>query len=478
MMNISTYNKTEIGYSHINKEIVCQDYSLSHSAPDGSLFVGIVSDGHGGKTYCRSNIGSRFACETALEAIKGLSGLSELLKDRSAKVPVRKKTNQLSSDNDIENFEIILPSIKDIDPVFEHLFQYIYNEWVLKVETHWTEHPPTKEEADLLGNNEIVKAYGATLLAFVQSNDYWFGFQIGDGKCLACNKNDGWYEPILWDSECFLNITTSLCGSDAYKSFRYSFSGKGDFPLAIMLGTDGIDDSWGNRLAEYYTSILEDIENLGIEKAKTSLSESLPDLSKNGSGDDVSISWIIDTEKIATVLPILKSSNNKTENENLTIQNKQPEIHLKGPVEERKLDKEEFASKTNSHLEKKKERNEKAELSNEKGIFSSVEEKLNQSESSSNVSEKTESLGALNVDGINLIPESHNNKNTTRTLFSNKFFFLIIGIFLGVAFTMGANYLLNKECQKELTDQNSPAEDNSGGINSRINDCGMFILFY
>jgi hypothetical protein len=360
-MKLSTYNKSELGYSHIKENKICQDYSLNYSAPDKSLFVAIVSDGHGSKTYCRSDRGSRFACEVAMEAIKGMPNLSELLKGKSAQVPVRKQKKQKNADDAIVKFEDVYPNIKNIDPTFEHLFQYIYSQWIQKVENDWKENPPTPEEKQLLGNNNIVKAYGATLMAFVRTPDYWFGFHIGDGKCLACDKQGKWFEPILWDSECFQNVTTSLCQSEAYKSFRYSFSGKGDFPIAVMLGTDGIDDSWGDKLSAYYSSILDDISTLGLEKAEESLSKSLPGLTKNGSGDDVSVAWIVDEDAIASVLPRLLLNDLQQENESLSIRNKQLEDILKCIKEERKEDKDKYKSDINTLKESVKPSNVKIE---------------------------------------------------------------------------------------------------------------------
>jgi len=304
-MRISTYSVTELGFSHIIENKVCQDHSLNYSAPDGSLFVAIVSDGHGSENYCRSDRGSRFACEIAMEAIKEIN-LNDFIKGKAAQVPARKQNSNFNEDLSIPKFENVYLKIKDIDQIFEHLFKHIYFQWYKKAETDWKENPPTKDELQLLGDNDAVKAYGATLLAFVRTPNYWFGLHIGDGKCLTCDEQGRWSEPILWDSDCFLNTTTSLCNNEAYKRFRYSFSGKEDFPLAVMLGTDGIDDSWGDKLSAYYTSILEDISTEGIENAKKSLRDSLPDLSKNGSGDDVSVAWIVDEDAIESVVSKLK----------------------------------------------------------------------------------------------------------------------------------------------------------------------------
>lgn len=327
-MRISAHSVTRQGYSHMVENKVCQDYSLNYSAHDGSLFIAIVSDGHGGETYCRSDRGSKFACEIAMDAIKEIK-LNDSIKGTAVKVPARIQYKMPADDLSVTEFKDVYNQIKDVDHIFEHFFKYIYYQWYKKIEADWKENPPTTKERELLGDSNFEKAYGATLLAFARTKDYWYGFQIGDGKCFTCDEKGKWEEPILWDSDCFLNRTTSLCNSDAYKKFRYSFSGKGDFPVAVMIGTDGIDDSWGERLGAYYTSILEDISVEGVENAKKSLDDSLPDLSKNGNGDDVSVAWIVDEDAIKSILPKLKLIDLKQECEILSIRAKKLKQMLK-----------------------------------------------------------------------------------------------------------------------------------------------------
>jgi hypothetical protein len=106
-------------------------------------------------------------------------------------------------------------------------------------------------------------------------------------------------DPIPWNEKCFLNRTTSLCDEKALDNFRYCFS-TDNFPVAIYVGTDGIDDSFGSdeRLFSFYRRLTEAFAQLGFDKGKKELKEYLPELTKQGSGDDVSISGIVDMERI------------------------------------------------------------------------------------------------------------------------------------------------------------------------------------
>lgn len=54
-----SFHFTSIGASHIKKGTVCQDFSASVETEKYKLAV--VSDGHGGADYFRSDRGSRFA---------------------------------------------------------------------------------------------------------------------------------------------------------------------------------------------------------------------------------------------------------------------------------------------------------------------------------------------------------------------------------------------------------------------------------
>lgn len=352
MSEIIVFNATRRGASHVKKDIVCQDYSLSYESDDGSLRVAIVCDGHGGDTYVRSDVGSRLAAETALANIRqfveetparlflGKKGaVTSHPKDEDAAVAATgcdtsKMTEvELQRHEQDQQFLKQVADIRDQDLRFTMLFGRIYMQWLQAIEQHAEENPFNDHEQTMLGKyyqqwqkekqsglrdsmyTPIVKAYGSTLMAFVRTPLYWFAFHIGDGKMMACDASLNWFEPVPWDCRCFLNLTTSLCDGSPVGEFRYAFSGMGDFPVAVILGSDGLDDSWGNfeRLANFYSQTLGIFDNLGKDKAVEELGDFLPKLSAKASQDDMSMAGIIDLALIKTGLQAYKKEREMRE---------------------------------------------------------------------------------------------------------------------------------------------------------------------
>ena len=328
MGNIIVFNATCKGASHIKSGKPCQDYSLSWKSEDKGIYVSIVCDGHGGDTYVRSDVGSRLAAEIALNNIKAFVEYTpaSLFLDKSAAITARpedddylftsqKKVNpadmgetQLAQHNQDEQFRKAVAEVPQQDEAFMGLFGRIYIQWLNAIEEDSKQNPFTEAESALLKNNRLVKAYGTTLMAYVRTPLYWFGFHIGDGKFVCCNEDMQWREPVPWDCNCFLNITTSLCERNPLHSFRYAFSGKGDFPAAVMLGSDGIDDTYltMERLTSFYSKTLGVFLDEGLEKSVADLNEYLPRLSAKGSRDDMSMAGVIDMDAIKHAFKVFK----------------------------------------------------------------------------------------------------------------------------------------------------------------------------
>ncbi len=326
---IISFNVTCLGASHIKSGKPCQDYSLSWNSENGDIHVAIVCDGHGGDTYVRSDRGSKLAAEIALANIRNtVDCVSPILfLDKSGAVTARPeeeddifhsscKTVQsivTDGDNDEEDsrkqqaeqnrqFYEAVEHIREQDQVMQHLFASIYTQWMKAIEEDAKNNPFTDWEKSQLNGARIAKAYGTTLMAFVRTPLYWFAFHIGDGKMLCCDANFQWREPVPWDCNCFLNITTSLCLREPLHCFRYAFSGKGDFPTAVIMGSDGLDDSWitMDNLKNFYSQTLSIFNDLQEEETQKQLSEYLPRLSEKGSRDDMSMAGIIDMDALVS----------------------------------------------------------------------------------------------------------------------------------------------------------------------------------
>lgn len=324
------FNVTQMGASHVKSGKPCQDYSLSWQSDDKTVQVAIVCDGHGGDTYVRSDVGSKLAAEIALRNIRSFIDTVSpaMFIDKSAAVtarpgeeedelfPASRKTapadlteSEMKQIEQDKAFYAAVENIRQQDRLFCQLFACIYMQWCDAIQKDADDNPFTEYEKGCLKSAKIVKAYGTTLMAFVRTPLYWFAFHIGDGKMVACNRSMEWFEPVPWDCNCFLNMTTSLCNTNPIPMFRYAFSGKGDFPTAVILGSDGLDDSWVTmeNLQNFYSHTLSIFDELGEEKAVKELDSYLPVLSQKGSRDDMSMAGIVDMDEIKSALSIYKS---------------------------------------------------------------------------------------------------------------------------------------------------------------------------
>lgn len=299
MNTINDFAFSEQGYNHIKSDKVCQDSSGHYS--DNSMAVVVVADGHGSDNYPRTDRGSSFAVEATITAIK------EFVKT-------------------VEDSAIDIS--QDSDSYLEQLAKNILANWYAAVDADLEKYPFSEEELSkvsdkykkkYMSGQRLEKAYGTTLIAACQTNNYWFGIQIGDGKCVCISQDGSMYEPIPWDEDCQANITTSICDSEAIEEFRYCFME--ECPVATLMGTDGIDDSYANSEEMYvlYRSILAIFAEYGCETGKNEIQSFLPGLSRKGSGDDVSIAGIVSTTLSTTFIEVLKAqceySNAKAQKE-------------------------------------------------------------------------------------------------------------------------------------------------------------------
>jgi len=281
MSKLETFHVTTIGASHIKDGKVCQDFALSGEGSDYAVVI--VCDGHGGNKYFRSDRGSRLAAEQAQLAIR------EFMKTRFVKS---------------QNGGKIVDNIQtNPDAFMSQLSANIIYRWREEIAKDYQCEEFTEIELAILSPKELaafqteegwVSAYGTTLIAAVKTKDFWFGLHIGDGKCVTVNNAGEYAQPIPWDEKCFLNQTTSLCDEQALSRFRYYF-GKEDLPMAIFIASDGVDDTFGTdeALHGFYKTVLQLFTEKGITEGVKELQSYLPQLSKKGSRDDISIAGIL-----------------------------------------------------------------------------------------------------------------------------------------------------------------------------------------
>ncbi len=292
---IKCFNHSCQGESHKVTDKECQDYSRIFADVEHGIYIAVVCDGHGGDTYFRSAVGAKAATNITI------TNVLEFVREEGKNLLVGMPFTQVG----------ILDTITEqdnLDISMRRLFAKIYIQWRNAISedakrpvTHWETENVKPEHLQILQDTErIVKAYGCTLMAYVQTPAYWFAFHLGDGKCVMIDKDMRFSQPIPWDERCFLNKTTSLCDSEPVEEFRYCVEGDGQFPAAIFLGSDGLDDTFGDgdKLCNFYGNIIRKIKQEGLGPVSEDIMENLPNLSKIGSKDDMSIAFVYDESQL------------------------------------------------------------------------------------------------------------------------------------------------------------------------------------
>lgn len=295
---IQDYHFSCQGESHKVDDKPCQDASFSAVYDDG-LAIAIVCDGHGGERYFRSDVGARMATEVITESVKTF--VANI--DKSLFVG-----KSYTAQETITSEEVVKKQTP-VDIAFRQLFSSIIFQWNEKIADHaantpisdWEQqHVPQKYLDELHTSETFEKLYGCTLMVYAQTPEYWFAFHLGDGKCISFQLEPLWSFPIPWDERCFLNKTTSLCDSNAINEFRYCYEGDGYFPMAVFLGSDGMDDSFGEdpNLVNFYIQIVKMLVTESRDATIASIESDLPQLSKIGSKDDMSVAFLYNIDEL------------------------------------------------------------------------------------------------------------------------------------------------------------------------------------
>ncbi len=329
-MNIKTFNLTAQGASHIKHDKVCQDASASFSSD--RCHIAVVCDGHGGDDYVRSDIGSKVACKIAI-----------------------KNMREFVDNTTLDDLRLPKERAKRI----RQLKESIIGEWNEEISDYHRDNPFTEFEVKYLSpkakrryvdENKFQSAYGTTLIAVVVTPTYWLGIHVGDGKCVAVNPAGKFMQPIPWDDKCFLNVTTSICDEDALERSRDFCSP--NLPLAVFVGSDGIDDCFKNdeQMYDLYRTVLYSFASSEFNDALEELRNYLPRLSKKGSGDDVSVAAILNMDKIGEIESV-KQFNREEKKAQVEEHVRAEEEAKRLAAEERKRRDEERARRQGIHPE-------------------------------------------------------------------------------------------------------------------------------
>ena len=262
------YSKSNIGYSHIKSGTPCQDFSLHVLEKDGRIIIA-ACDGHGGKQYIRSDMGSLFAS-----------------------IAVRKVFEKVSYDMLKEGSEAFLKKVR----------LSLLCEWNDQVDRHLKDNPFKEDELKPLDDKQRKvlaeypeKAYGTTLNGAMLLKDKLLLAKIGDGESLRVVRKE-LVSNFNEEDEPVANFTYSMCQDDTFDHLHCKVLDANGID-GIFLCTDGVINPYQNISSFNNNLILPLMKELLTSKSTDFIDNYIEDLGMNkGIGDDVSLAFIIPDE--------------------------------------------------------------------------------------------------------------------------------------------------------------------------------------
>ena len=318
MENIRTFHAVAMGESHKAKNIPCQDAAGSYEDSNSGIYIASISDGHGNSRHFMSEFGSKILIDITLKTIKKF-----ITNDACKILSVEYAASEVLGGDDINVAQQQLNGRKNEEQnkIIVNLISSIISQWNEEIEKDWKQKTLSKvilEEKkvpddaidDYLNGVNIEQAYGCTLILFARTKEFWLAFQIGDGVCIAFLENAEVFYPIPADERFTGSKTASICNYDALDNFRYSY-GNTQTPVAVFVGSDGLDGVFGTvdevslpLLENWYENVVKMFSKYGFENTINEIHRSLPILTAKGiTKDDMSLSGIIDIDKLQTLNP-------------------------------------------------------------------------------------------------------------------------------------------------------------------------------
>jgi len=250
---------SEIGAAHRRRGQPCQDASLSCwlMALNGQhLQLLAVADGHGGRHYRLSHVGSALAVQLARQAVE-----------------------QALQDIPLEDIKAWRDALQQELPVILH------RSWLAATQAHWEELAEAEQEPF------TAASYGTTLGLLLLAPQWWGVTGLGDWDLVGVD-HEGTAQ--LLNEECSDAVvgeaTASLCLNTMVQHCRQRADVRdyGTAPLqALLLSTDGIRKSCATDL-DFLTLCSQVISIRTLPK----LQQALAQISADGSGDDVSLAFV------------------------------------------------------------------------------------------------------------------------------------------------------------------------------------------
>ena len=272
------------GYTHIQRNLECQDRKLSRELEDGSLVLS-VADGHGSRSCPYSGTGAELAVNTFCKLIDELhsdfQNAGDLVDFQNAE-----DHSDFQNAEDLSGFLNHQGSLKfaqTVERAWKEAVQTLHREKGLPM-------PMTQTgEEDL---NALYRLYGTTLLGLLIAPTFVFAFQIGDGDITYVD--DGGVQPVVVADKLLGVESHSLCSREAWKkavSAVHFQPWEQHLPCAFLLSTDGLsnsyadDEAFGQTCAQYF----EALKTYGPDTVEENLPEWLSETSRLGCGDDTTL---------------------------------------------------------------------------------------------------------------------------------------------------------------------------------------------
>lgn len=217
-----------IGPSHISKQMPNQDAYAHSVLEDGRSLVIAVSDGHGGVAHPLSDLGAKYAVESAVEEMA------------------------LFFENKLGVKTLDVGWLKSY---FETaLSKRIHARWLTKIDDQ----------------NPI--AYGCTLLMAVIIDDHILLLQLGDGKIAIVYDDETVYFPMMRDDRFLNNETTSLSEPEAWLEMQVQVVPNEASITKIALVTDGVENAYPDDFyddAQFFRTVTDSDQHLMALLEKT-----------------------------------------------------------------------------------------------------------------------------------------------------------------------------------------------------------------
>lgn len=261
---LHVFSKSSIGYSHIKEKCQCQDFSAVYKDPERTIIT--CCDGHGGKKYIRSHIGSHMASNAIINVFNSIHPSFFRLKNEEIENKI--KLSILCEWNKLVEEQISYKSIKK-------------NELINLDE----------DEILSLKSNPAI-AYGTTLTGALLLGNKLLVVKIGDTECVGIRK--GQLIDIFDSSDDpAANVTYSMCQDDAFFYLKVKVLDFRDLD-GIVLCTDGLTSPY-QSYDNFKNSFIKPMINKIVETKSLSYIDEFIDevASQLGVGDDVSLSFIL-----------------------------------------------------------------------------------------------------------------------------------------------------------------------------------------